>query len=284
MNRQVISSLITGSLSLFCLASPVKAETVLAKIQRTGVLTVAIREDAPPFGYLDVNNNLEGYCLDFFALLQKQLKNDLERNTLGIKLFKSTPVNRFNLVSENAVDLECGPNTIRSDIPENVNFSESFVITGTQFLIKNQNRDRLNPEQDLNNIAIGVINDTTTAKFIAKRYPSAILQRFSGVTARTRGIQAVVQNKIEAMASDGILLRAEAQQQGLSNSDYSVIPDLPLSCDRYGMIIKGNDPQWQEFVNSVINSPEARALGNAWFSQLFDNTENSQNFCQNNSS
>jgi polar amino acid transport system substrate-binding protein len=284
MNRQVISSLITGSLSLFCLASPVKAETVLAKIQRTGVLTVAIREDAPPFGYLDVNNNLEGYCLDFFALLEKQLKNDLERNTLGIKLFKSTPVNRFNLVSENAVDLECGPNTIRSDIPENVNFSESFVITGTQFLIKNQNRDRLNPEQDLNNIAIGVINDTTTAKFIAKRYPSAILQRFSGVTARTRGIQAVVQNKIEAMASDGILLRAEAQQQGLSNSDYSVIPDLPLSCDRYGMIIKGNDPQWQEFVNSVINSPEARALGNAWFSQLFDNTENSQNFCQNNSS
>jgi polar amino acid transport system substrate-binding protein len=284
MNRQVISNLITGSLSLFCLASPVKAETVLAKIQRTGVLTVAIREDAPPFGYLDVNNNLEGYCLDFFALLEKQLKKDLERNTLGIKLFKSTPVNRFNLVSENAVDLECGPNTIRSDIPENVNFSESFVITGTQFLIKNQNRDRLDPEQDLNNIVIGVINDTTTAKFIAKRYPSAILQRFSGVTARTRGIQAVVQNKIEAMASDGILLRAEAQQQGLFDSDYSVIPDLPLSCDRYGMIIKGNDPQWQEFVNSVIHSPEARALGNAWFSQLFNNTENSQNFCQNNSS
>jgi polar amino acid transport system substrate-binding protein len=284
MNRQVISSLITGSLGLFCLVLPVKAETVLAKIQRTGVLTVAIREDAPPLGYLDTNKNLKGYCLDFLALLDKQLKKDLERNTLGIKLFKSTPVNRFNLVSEDAVDLECGPNTIRSDIPENTNFSESFLLTGTQFLIKNQNRDylsdHLNREQDLNNIAIGVINDTTTAKFIAKRYPSAILQRFSGVTARTRGIQAVVQNKIEAMASDGILLRAEAQQQGLSDSDYSLIPDTPLSCDRYGMIIRGNDPQWQNFVNSVINSPEAKALGNAWFGQLFNDTESSKNFCQ----
>ncbi|MGL4883097.1 MAG: amino acid ABC transporter substrate-binding protein, partial [Waterburya sp.] len=79
MNRQVISSFITGSLCLLFLASPVKAETVLAKIQRTGVLTLAVREDAPPFGYLDANDNLQGYCLDFFALLEKQLNNKLER-------------------------------------------------------------------------------------------------------------------------------------------------------------------------------------------------------------
>jgi polar amino acid transport system substrate-binding protein len=282
MNRQVISSLITGSLFLFCLASPVKAETVLAKIQRTGILTVAIREDSPPFGYLDANDNLQGYCLDFFALLNNQLKNNLDRNTLSIQLYKSTPVNRFNLVSENSVDLECGPNTIRADVPENTNFSQSFLLTGTQFLVKSQNQDRINTEQNLNGIVIGVINNTTTAKLIAKRYPSAILQRFSGVTARTRGIQSVVQNKIEAMASDGILLRAEAQQQGLSDSEYSIIPDTPLTCDRYGMIIKGNDPQWQEFVNSVINSPEAKALANDWFGQLFNNAENSLNFCQNN--
>jgi polar amino acid transport system substrate-binding protein len=282
MNRQVISSLITGSLFLFCLASPVKAETVLAKIQRTGILTVAIREDSPPFGYLDANDNLQGYCLDFFALLNNQLKNDLDRNTLSVQLYKSTPVNRFNLVSENSVDLECGPNTIRADVPENTNFSQSFLLTGTQFLVKSQNQDRINTEQNLNGIVIGVINNTTTAKLIAKRYPSAILQRFSGVTARTRGIQSVVQNKIEAMASDGILLRAEAQQQGLSDSEYSIIPDTPLTCDRYGMIIKGNDPQWQEFVNSVINSPEAKALANDWFGQLFNNAENSLNFCQNN--
>jgi polar amino acid transport system substrate-binding protein len=282
MNRQIISSLITSSLCLFCLASPVKAETVLAKIQRTGVLTVAIREDAPPFGYLDANENLQGYCLDFFALLEKQLKNDLKRNALGIQLYKSTPVNRFNLVSENGVDLECGPNTIRSDIPENTNFSKSFLLTGTQFLIKNQNRDRLNLEQNLNNIRIGVINNTTTAKFIANRYPSAILQRFSGVTARTRGVQAVAQNKIDAMVSDGLLLRAEIQQQGLSDSDYSLIPDTPLSCDRYGMIIRGNDPQWQEFVNSVIDSSQAKALAKSWFGQLFNSTQNSQDFCQKN--
>ncbi len=47
MNQQ-ITSFLTSSLFLFCLALPAKSETVLERIQRTGVLKVAIREDAPP--------------------------------------------------------------------------------------------------------------------------------------------------------------------------------------------------------------------------------------------
>ncbi len=85
---------------------------------------------------------------------------------------------------------------------------------------------------------LGVINRTTTEKFIAERHPLATIQRFSGVNARSRGIQAVQQNKLDAMVSDGILLRAQAQQQGLSSSEYPLIPEIPLSCDRYGMILR----------------------------------------------
>ncbi|MDJ0567804.1 MAG: amino acid ABC transporter substrate-binding protein [Pleurocapsa sp. MO_192.B19] len=279
MNQQ-ITSFLTSSLFLFCLALPAKSETVLERIQRTGVLKVAIREDAPPFGYIDANNNLQGYCLDFFAVLEKQLSKNLERNTLSIKLLKSTPTNRFSLISKNIVDLECGPNTIRSDIPEDTDFSTSFFVTGTQFLIKQNSRDRLEIEQDLNNMRLGVINRTTTEKFIAERYPLATIQRFSGVKARIRGIQAVEQNKLDAMVSDGILLRAQAQQQGLSSSEYPLIPEIPLSCDRYGMIIKGNDSQWQDFINSVINSLEAVNLSNTWFGRLFNYTQAAQSFCE----
>ena len=38
-------------------ALPAKSETVLEKIKRTGLLEVAMREDAIPFGYRDSNNN-----------------------------------------------------------------------------------------------------------------------------------------------------------------------------------------------------------------------------------
>ena len=278
MNSKIASCL-TSSLFIFCLALSANAETVLERIQRTGILRVAIREDATPFGYLDSDNRLQGYCLDFFNLLETKLIQSLDRNTLSTKLLESTPGNRFTLVSNNVVDLECGPNTIRPDIPENTDFSHSFFTTGTQFLVKKNNRNQIDVDRDLKNLKLGLVGNTTTEKFIAERYPLAKIERFGGVRARIRGIQAVEQGKIDAMVSDGILLRAEAQQQGLSESEYPLIPDTPLTCDRYGMIVRGNDPQWQDFINSVINSPEAAALSNTWFDRLFIYTQAAQDFC-----
>ena len=278
MNDKIISCL--GScIFLLCLPFSVQAETVLAQIQRTGILKIAIREDAPPFGYLDPGNNLQGYCLDFFTLLEKRLIKNLERNTLSIKLFKSTTNNRFDLVDNGLVDLECGPNTISTDTPENTSFSTAFFTTGTQFLIKESDRDRIKLDRDLNQIKLGVIRNTTTEKFITEAYPLATIQRFSGVTARARGIQAVEQGTIDAMVSDGILLRAEARQQELSASKYPLIPKTPLTCDRYGMIIT-KDPQWQDFVNSVISSSEAEKLLSSWFKTIFDYERVTLNSCE----
>ena len=267
MIRKIIFCL-TSSLVFSGLTSSVKAEEVLARIQRTGVVRVAIREDAAPFGYLNANNKLQGYCLDFFALLENELVKTLDRSTLSIKLFKSTANNRFSLIANNIVDLECGPNTIRADAPENTSFSRSFFITGTQFLVNKKKRDRFEQNGDLNNLDIGVIKDTTTQEFVSKTYPNATVRGFSGVTARSRGVQAVAQGKIEAMLSDGILLRAEAQRQGLSATEYPLVPEIPLTCDRYGMIIQDNS-QWQDFVDSVIESSKAKALSRAWFGNLY---------------
>lgn len=283
MNRQAASFLISSILFLG-LATPVKSASqssgVIERIERTGVLRVAVREDAPPFGYLGSSGNLQGYCLDFFSLLQKQLIKQLQRNTLTIKLFKSSPNSRFSLVENNSVDLECGPNTISEDVSEEINFSQSFFITGTQFLVRQENKDSIDFEQDLAGVRLGVVSNTTNARYIAERYPAAILKRFSGVTAKTRGIEAVKQGRIDAMVSDGILLRAAAQRRQLSATKYPLIPEEPLTCDHYGMLIKSEDPQWQDFVNSVISSPEAEQLQNTWFGRLLNYVQTTIDFCQ----
>ena len=276
MNRPL--AFLTSVLCFWCLSLPAKAEATLEKIQRTGVLDVAIREDAAPFGYLDTNGNLRGYCLDFFALLEDKLLERLNRNSLTVKLFKSIPANRFDLVARDIVDLECGPNTIRSDVPENTDFSTSFFVTGTQFLVKKDNSAKL--DRDSKELVLGVISNTTTEQLIAQRYPSATLRKYRGVTARTRGVEAVAQGQIDAMVSDGILLIAEAQRQELAAAEYALEPSIPLTCDRYGMIIQSNDPQWQDFINSVIDSPEAEALSNTWFGRIFNYTQSISDICK----
>lgn len=279
MNFRLASWLASSYLILgLSLAATAETETTLAKIQRTGILRMAIREDAPPLGYLDTQQKLQGYCLDFFALLEQELTAKLTRNTLSIKLLKSTPGNRFSLVANNSVDLECGPNTIRANVSQQVNFSTGFLTTGTQFLVRRDSQ--LDLEGDLADKRLGVISNTSTEEFVAQRYPQAILRRYRGRNARNRGIQAVKQGKIDAIVSDGILLRAEAQQLGFSSIEYPLLPDTPLTCDRYGMIIPSNDPQWQDFINSVINSSEGKTLSREWFGQLANYQEFLPNSCQ----
>jgi polar amino acid transport system substrate-binding protein len=250
----------------------VQAQTVLESIQKTGALRVAVREDAAPFGYLK-GDRLNGYCLDFIALLEQKIKQQLPRDTMVIRLLKSTASNRFTLVEQGSIDLECGPNSIRNLSSSKVAFSRTFFVTTTQLLVSQAKAKEIKFDSDLAGITLGVIRNTTTEQLIREQYPSANLVLFSGVTARNRGVQAVAQGKIDAMVSDGILLRAEAAQENLSIEDYTIIPDTPISkpnsvfarSDRYGMIIRGEDEQWRNFVNSVIVSQESQQLFQQWF-------------------
>ena len=282
MNKQIKIIVISIILAvIFPLAT--RAETVLEEIERTGVVKVAVREDAVLFGYLDLNNNLRGYCLDFIALLQKRIKKEINRNTLTIRLFKSTLNNRFDLVNNQVVHLECGPNTIRSDLSySNVGFSQSFLIAGTRFLIRRENAQIIDVNSSLEDITIGVLRKTTTAEFIAQKYPLARIINFQGITGRRTAVQALAQGKIDAFASDGILLIGEITIQNLPLLEYKFIPQFPLNCGNYGMIIPKNDVQWRDLVNSVLVSQELEKLFTRWFGVFESDLKGNIEHCQKN--
>ncbi|EAZ91477.1 amino acid ABC transporter substrate-binding protein [Crocosphaera chwakensis] len=254
--------------------------SVLEKIDQTGLLEVGIREDAVPFGYRDINGNLEGLCLDLIALLREQLKQKLNKKVIALKLYKSTLYNRFELASDRIVDIECGPNTIR-EVPEyQIQFSQPFFLTGTQLLVKTEKAKRINPNRSLDNIDIGVLRNTTNEQLMAERYPLANLVQFQGVTGRSRGIQALQGNKIDAFASDGILLVGEAQIQNLRlGPDYTLVPTNPIDCEEYGLILPDNNPEWLSFVNSVIDDSSLQGIYRDWFGEISPQIESIQLFC-----
>lgn len=275
--------IITNVFLFFLSGLPGSAQekTVLEKIEETGLLRVGIREDAVPFGYRDVNGNLEGLCLDFIAVLREELKKKFDTQVLAIRLYKSTLFNRFELVSDRIVDIECGPNTIR-ELPEyEIQFSSPFFLTGTQLLVRTDKAKSIDPSGSLENVNIGVLRNTTNEQLMAEKYPRANLVEFQGVTARYRGIQALQGDKIDAFASDGILLIGEALIQNLRlGPDYTLIPSNPIDCEEYGLILPNNDPQWLTFINSVITTVSARKLYGDWFGDIAPQIESIQSFCQ----
>ncbi|WP_342597612.1 transporter substrate-binding domain-containing protein [Cyanobacterium aponinum UTEX 3222] len=249
--------------------SMARSETVLEEINRTGVLKVGVRNDAIPFGYRD-NGRLEGLCLSLIQLIREEIIRTEQRNIISIDLLVSGLYNRFDIVQDKVVDLECGPNSIRS-IPEysRVTFSEPFFISGLQLITR---RDRTSSvlNSDGKDLTIGVLAYTNTENLIKEKYPLAQLEFFQGAKGNLRGIQSVNQERIDAFANDGILLLGEAILNRIpieDNSPLSIVPEIPLTCERYGLILP-KDENWENLVNSVLQSEDFRRIRRDWFISL----------------
>lgn len=256
-----------------------EAETVLQKIEAQGILSIGIREDAVPFGFRDYQGHFSGVCVDFIAILKEKVREKLGKNIISIRLVESTLFNRFRLVEDRIVDLECGPNTIRENLQYQVTFSEEFFVTGTQFLVKTVQQSNVNLDSNLANVNLGVMRDTSTQKYLEETYPEANLVLFQGDTGRRRGVQALSQDRINAMVSDGILLIGEAIAQGIVlEENYTLIPNQPLTCDRYGLILPPADPEWEALVNSVIE--EFQQEERQWFTEIEDYLNEVRKYCQ----
>lgn len=256
-------------------------ETVLAQIRRTGVLKLAMRRDAAPFGYIDSQKQWTGYCSDLAVALQNHLADKLDLD-LGIELAEipSTLENRYSLIQDDTVELECGPNTIRQDI-EGITFSNPIGVSGTRFLSQKKNQDQINPNLTLEGLQVGVLKDTTTEYFIETNYPQAKLVYFEGLAGRADAIKAVTEGSIDTFASDGILTFAEVKRQNLPVSNYSIQPKAPLTCDFYGLILPNNDPEWQTIINGFLLETSAQEVRDKWFSSIFAEELNDLEYCFN---
>ena len=249
-------------------AKPPREEPILEEIKRTGVLKVAVRSDAAPFGYLGNNGNWTGYCANFVNSLEDYLELKLNRAG-GVQVVKlpSNLDNRYQLLQQDRIHLECGPNTIRNDI-EDVTFSQPFFATGTQFLLPSNKANQVNRNSNLANLKIGVLKNTTTEQFVEEQYPSTEKVYFEGTRARSKAVQALTNNTIDAFVSDSILSTQEIQRQGLVADDYALLPKRPLTCDYYGMLLPDNDPQWQNTINGFLNSQTLKQANTRWLGEF----------------
>lgn len=267
--QRAIPAILSGLATLvsWTVATPVSAQAVLNEIRATGELRVGIQQDAIPFGYRDSQRNLQGYCLAFVQLLREQLREQLNLSILPVvEIVPTTVTNRFELVRDGRIQLECGPNTIRTDL-EGVAFSQPFFLTGIRLLVPRENRNRLNQRNPENPIRIGVVANTTTAELIAERYPNAEIRVFRGNTATANGVSAL-QGTLDAYADDEILILGEMVKLQLSFTEYALVPNDPLECVFYGTILPDNDPEWAALVNDTITSAQEGALLQDWFGDV----------------
>ncbi len=262
--------------------SPRKQRNILAQIQDTKTLKIGMRTDAAPFGYIDSQEDLwTGYCEDLADSLGQYLAEKLNIDS-GLEVIKlpSSLENRFELVQQNTVHLECGPNTITTD-QKDVRFSELFFATGTRFLVTNGKTAKVNLNSSLEKVQIGVLPDTTTAQFVQETYPEAEVVYFQGEQGRMEGVTAITNGSIDTFVSDGVLLLGEIARQNLALDNYQLIPEEPLTCDFYGLILPRGDRQWRNLVNAFLRDEQERELWDKWLEEHAPKAVSDLDYCLN---
>jgi polar amino acid transport system substrate-binding protein len=250
---------------VFSLLFPVaaSAQTALQEIRQTGIIKVGIRKDAPPLGYLE-GEKWQGVCIEaleiFRADLAKRLSRNISLEKVETDLNESGEKGRFRSVTSKRAHLECGPNTILKNPPSGIAYSLPFLYSGTYLFVKPENKLRVNPSGFLQDAIIGVLGGSVTQQFIAGRYQLANQRIYEGIAGRQTAVKDAASGKIDAFASDGMLLVGEALRQGLTANQYSIIPEQPLTCISYGMILPANDKEWQETVNNFIRNQSSTNL------------------------
>lgn len=246
------------------IATPVSAETVLERINRTGTLTAGARPDSVPFTYTDENGQLVGYSIDLLKLIHRQLEQELDKD-IELNLVEVTLADRFSKVENGEIDIVCSATTYTSSRARRVDFSVGFFRTGTQFLVKRDGN-----RQNMSEFRVGVIGGSTNAEVVQGYLQIA---RYVVFDNRTDGLEALNNNRIDALVSDGILLSGLQQSTGNPEA-YEIMPTLPIQPETYACILPKGNPEFLQVVNQsllgfmqnlVEDEPIATSIFNTWF-------------------
>jgi polar amino acid transport system substrate-binding protein len=202
-----------------------------------------------------------GYSIDLLKLIRVQLEQKLNQ-AIKLNLTEVTVNNRFDLVNNGTLDIVCGATTITRQRLQEADFSVPFFVTGTQFLVRQEDVSSFNLNSRLDSVSIAYIPGTTTDEIIRQIYPQA---NWISVTNRPEGVQKLKARQVQAFASDGILLVGELIRQGNNPNYFEILPLQPITTELYGCILPKNNSQWKEVVDDTINSPENTKLQNLWF-------------------
>jgi ABC-type amino acid transport substrate-binding protein len=246
---------------LLATAAPALAETVLEKINRTGVLTAGTRGSTIPFAFINEKNEWIGFSIDLLEAIRTRLEKKLGKR---IKLDKKEiiPTTRMQLVTSRALDIECGSTTYTRGRDEAVDFSISFFFTGAQLLVKKGSG--INGLADVAGKRVGATKGTTGEQALRALQPKVDVVSFQDLPA---ALLALEQGKIVAWAQDGILL-AGLVAKARNPQDYEVVGSF-FTKDPYSCMVPENDSKWRDFVNhtfmELIDNGKYFELYDKWF-------------------
>src|SRR6516225_1092253 len=257
------------ALLALCVAPGFAVGGTLDQIKKSGEIRVGYRTDAPPLSFNDTSGQATGYSVELCKRIAAAVKDHLKLKDLKTTLVPLTSEDRIDAIVNNRADIECGATTITLSRAEKVDFTLMTFVTGGSFLtLANSGIQSL---ASLAGKSVAVVTGTTSETALQKYlHKNLIDAKVVVVTDRSEGMKQLQARKVDAFASDQVVLIGEI----LSAADrraYSLGGDL-FSFEPYGLVVRRNDAEFRRVANRAIaqlyRSGQIEELFNRWFGQV----------------
>lgn len=209
----------------------------LSDIQARGYLTVAVKDNLAPLGFLDEDGSLQGFEIEIARRLALDLLGDAD----AVRFVPVTNVDRLSAVIAGEVDMAIAAVTLTEARRRIVHFSDPYYLDGTAFVVPpqvplpglsqdlpqldSQSRAMSRPVErleDLRSQAIAVLDRSSTVAHVRYQLPGAQLV---GVTSYAEGQALLAQGAVAAFAGDASVLTGWVRPEG-ALAGYQLLPNV----------------------------------------------------------
>jgi glutamate/aspartate transport system substrate-binding protein len=265
-----LSTLITTLLSVALCASAAHAQELtgtLGKLQKSGTITLGVRDGSIPFSYLDDKQQYQGYSIELCLKVVEALKKQPGLAGLKVVMNPVTSANRIPLMANGTIDLECGSTTNNLERQQQVAFAPTMFVIANRLLSKKSSG--IHSLADMKGKTLVATAGTSTLKqmtilnselklgmniVVGKDHPESFLMVETGRAA--------------AEANDDILLAAQ-KANAKKPQDYAITLEA-LSVEPYAIMMRKDDPAFKKVVDEALvkfytSGDEMRRLYSKWF-------------------
>lgn len=245
------------------------AKGTLEKISRSGELLMGYHTDSSPLSYENSEGEPSGYSVDLCRRIAAGVKAHLGKDELKIKFVPIASDERVSAVVRGKVDIVCGSTTITMSRQEEVDFTVPIFVTGGSVLSLAESG--IQGLSDLSGKKVGVVKATTTVEQLKNHLQQDLIDAKVVIVAdRDKGMDQLNRGKIDAFASDQIVLIGQVIESGF-NKRYS-LADETFSYEPYGLVIRRNDADFRLVANKAITqiyrSGQHVKIFNKWIGRI----------------
>jgi glutamate/aspartate transport system substrate-binding protein len=238
----------------------------LEKIQKSGEITMGVRESSAPLSYTLGGGQYAGYHVDLCLAIVDALRKTVARPKLNVKYMAVTSQNRIPLVQNGTVDLECGSTTNNEARQKDVAFGLTTYVTEVRTAVKASSG--INSISQLNNRTVATTTGTTSVQHLRKHQRGA-KTNFKEIYGKDHADSFLLleTGRAEAFVMDDNIL-AGLIANSKNPKDFRIVGEV-LSVEPIAVMIRKDDPGMKKAVDGTIRqmmkSGQLEKLYNKWF-------------------